>query len=112
MLKYLIALSIAVAPATVKAADTVTNDGNEILQICQETDSFSIGLCIGYIRGVAATSDLWLISAKVPACRPNNVTVKQFRDVVVSYIERHPETRNYSSTALVISAGKEAWKCQ
>ena len=37
--------------------------------------------------------------------------LRQMQDVVVSYLKRHPETRNESYSLLILKAQRAAWPC-
>ncbi|MFN7388163.1 Rap1a/Tai family immunity protein [Brevundimonas sp.] len=105
-------------------ADFLT--GNELFAHCTapETDPVYFAKrssCREYITGVhdgiEATSGVVsyaLDRAGDPirlVCAPPGVTARQMRDVVVTYLERHPETRHQSASLIIFGALGEAFPC-
>lgn len=88
---------------------------NELLRDCTAPlrGTFTSGFCLGYLKGAAEMSRL---RAKLPnlptVCVPDALTVGQVRNIVVSYIEEHPEELHYASIALVNNALDEAFPCE
>ena len=112
LLKLILPIAIVLMPAATQARDVVPDDGNELLGFCTSSDEWDRGVCFGYIRGADATLTLWALSNKAkPYCAPAGVTVGQVKDVVISYITRHPATRNDSAPLLVVKAQMESWPC-
>ena len=112
MLKLLLAASLLLAPVPVMARDVSANDGNELLGHCNDEGYYTQGVCMGIIQGTMNTLDSWaLANESTPHCRPANATWGQIQDVVVSYLKRHPETRNESSSLLILKAQRAAWPC-
>jgi len=112
LLKLILPIAIVLMPAATQARDVVPDDGNELLGFCKSSDAWERGVCFGYIRGADATLSLWALSNKSkPYCAPAGVTVGQLKDVVISYITRHPATRNDSAPLLIIKAQMESWPC-
>ena len=70
--------------------------GNDLLNdCCQETGTFLIGVCTGYIT---ATSDListyqTIKGAAREVCVPQAVTIGQLRDIVVRYLVNNPDKK-------------------
>ena len=46
------------------------------------------------------------------ACIPDALTVGEVRNIVVRYMEEHPEELHYASIALVNNALEEAFPCK
>jgi len=44
-------------------------------------------------------------------CLPDQVETGQIKDVVVGYLDRHPESREKAAAELFINALIEVWKC-
>ena len=42
---------------------------------------------------------------------PEGVTYRQLRDVIIAYLQNHPEVRHEDSAPLVIAALTEIWPC-
>ena len=111
MKKHLIIIGALLA-ATPAEARVVTNDGNELLEVCTQTDYFSQGYCLGYIRALSDGMDMILAMDNKQVCYGGNVTIGQIRDVVIDYVKRNPAKRNQNAMVLVSWALAEAWPCQ
>jgi hypothetical protein len=88
---------------------------NELLRDCTEPSlgTFTSGFCLGYIKGAAEMSRLrQKVPTLPPLCVPDALTVGEVRNIVVSYIEEHPEELHYASIALVHNALEEAFPCE
>jgi hypothetical protein len=84
--------------------------GNDLLNDCtSNTDSQLV--CIGYIQGVADTWAAFRAVSSRPDCVPEGVLVRQLRDVVLRFLQAHPEHRHSAATSLVMNAFAEAWHC-
>ena len=86
-------------------------NGNQLLQSCTQTDTFSQALCMGYVEGIADEVALVQSFNKSPSCIPPGVVVKQLVDVVVKSLRQKPETRNSEAALLATAAFAEAWPC-
>jgi hypothetical protein len=94
-------------------------NGNELLDHCvqaqdkEKLSSHDTGHCFGFISGVTDLYDI-LISEMIvkPAyCPPPNVSLIQMVNIVVKYLEAHPENLHYSGSSLAIRAYVEAFPC-
>ncbi len=95
------------AVATVATAFTVPAhagfyDGNKLYETCSAKSGRDIGLCVGYITGVADT----LEDAK---CFTAGVDSHQVYDAVKQYLERHPAERHNRASSLVKEAIQQAF---
>jgi hypothetical protein len=84
-------------------ADAFT--GNELHEHCKS----NAYLCLGYTAGAGTMFELQ-IRGEMPLC-VNGVTINQTRDVVVKYLEDHPETRHEHALFLIARAMREAFGC-
>lgn len=87
--------------------------GNELNNQCKTSQQlpFQSGIVLGYIEGVYDLSRILPDKDIGLGCVPPAVTAGQFKDVVCSYLDRHPENRHYPGSALVAIAIGEAWSC-
>jgi hypothetical protein len=88
---------------------------NELRRDCTAPSpgTFTAGFCLGYLKGVAEMSRLReKVPQLPPVCVPEAVTVGQVRNIVVRYLEEHPEEWHYSSIVLVTNALDEAFPCE
>jgi hypothetical protein len=92
-----------------------SNFDNELLRDCTHPSpgSFTAGLCLGYLKGAAEMSRLReKLPQLPPVCVPDAVTVGQLRNIVVRYLEEHPEELHYSSIVVLNNALAEAFPCE
>jgi hypothetical protein len=67
-------------------------------------------LCHGFIVGAAGM--FWYQMEVInPICFSHNATWEQVHEVVVKYLEEHPETRQEDALVLVTWAIREAFDC-
>jgi hypothetical protein len=97
-------LAAAVVLGALSPADAMT--GNELREYCATRWDF----CHGYIVG-AAEMFRYQMHVINPICFDDDVTRKQVHDVVVNYIEEHPEAREEHALILVTWAIREAFDC-
>jgi hypothetical protein len=106
----LIVLALAVVLSGPVVAQEDQTSGNYWLheckkdpkQLAQSSGSFQYGWCFGVVYGLSAHSQI---------CVPSQVPVVQEMDVVLKYLDTHPETRHKSFRLLALEALKEAFPC-
>ena len=82
-------------------------DGNTLLDLCRRDDN----LCIAYVVGATDGQ----LSAVVgtgrtrPYCIPMDSTSGQVKDVVVKFLNDHPEERHLLGSVLIAEALSQAW---
>lgn len=86
-------------------------DGNKLYSACiDKTDFTSHVLCAGYLEAIADT-----VAGKAntygTACFAENVTGNQVVDVVIKWLEAHPEARHYSGQSVAVAAIVQAFPC-
>ncbi len=93
--------------------------GSQLLDYClqardkERTASHEAGRCFGFISGVTDLHDI-LISegiVKPSYCPPGNVSLIRMVNVVVEYLQQHPEDLHYSASSLVMAAYADAFPC-
>jgi hypothetical protein len=84
--------------------------GNQLYQDC--TSPNVVG-CLNYIMGVVDTISAYQASGHAARllCAPP-APGKQLMDVVVRWLETHPEDRHLGAAALTSQALHEAWPCR
>ena|ERR1700722_16275325 len=99
------------------AEAAIITSGNAIYDLCEhyKTDKLTGSLgpaCLMYISGVTQTlilnDDTKLMTAPCPA---KGVTEGQITDVVIKWLEDHPEKRNDAAPYLIMESLKEAFPC-
>jgi hypothetical protein len=85
-------------------------DGNKLMRWCEDKpdDSFLRGLCLGYVE---ATADTLMAERPGRQCISRDVTFGQLEDVVRTYLQEHPEKRQYGANVIVASALTQAFPC-
>ena len=87
--------------------------GNKFLEVCRGGNTEQ-GFCWGYFTGVSDGIAILQTSEGLswqPICKPRKVTTVQLRDVVIKYIDDHPEERHNPIIVLTILAMRSAWPC-
>ena len=86
-------------------------DGNQLYSICADkSDILSHAFCLGYVEAVADTV-AGRANTYGTACMTENVIGNQVTDVVVKWLESHPEARSYSGQSVVVAALVQAFPC-
>lgn len=102
---FAVALSIAACVLDVAPANAAFYTGNELHEKCAETTPW---FCMGFIAGVIDHSTGSLTRV---ICLPTGVTIGQVMDVVVNYLDDHPERRHRAAEEIVVDAGYQAFPC-
>lgn len=82
--------------------------GNNLLSLCTATD---LSQCAGYVEGILdAWTTLQEWEPAMQRCRiPHEITTGQVVDVVVRYLQQHPEVRHTSASSSAINALGQAF---
>src|SRR4051794_15042786 len=97
-----VALLAGYGPSLCLAADS----GNKLLSDCSEPPGqFGYAYCMGYVYGVGETS------ASGVFCPVKGITRGQAIDVVVHYLQAHPEIKHYEGSVLTQMALGQAFPC-
>ena len=112
-----VAAFLAFSSSSVMAEGFV--DGREILGPCLQardkmtTASHDAGRCFGFLSGVADLYDIMTSEGLVKPsyCPPVNVSLIRMINVVVNYLQQHPEDLHYSASSLVMAAYADAFPC-
>jgi hypothetical protein len=68
-------------------------------------------MCLGYIMGIVDALDGNQIGGQ-KACFSASMTGGQIRDVVVKFLQSHPEIRHYQASGVVTEALAQAFPCR
>lgn len=96
-----IILSLALAGT----AHAEFKDGNKLLANMQDSSSYSQGIALGYVIGVAD------VGMGVIHCGPSNLTAGQLHDMIKNYLENTPADRHYSADSIINRVLKTMWPC-
>jgi Rap1a immunity proteins len=101
--RSLLALATIALIAPARASIT----GNQLYNFCRDNNAdFDDGTCFGFVSGLFEVADeLHLV------CVPMTATPRQIRDVVLRFLERHPDNRHESARGLVLAAIQTAYPC-
>lgn len=106
-LKGLIATAIFI---TCTPASSGFFSSTKLMQLLEEdmrgASSFDAAAGTGYVIGVFDVVD------GILACSPDDVTVKQVKQVVFNYMKAHPEKWSNSADSSVVAALQSAWPCR
>lgn len=83
--------------------------GRELENLCRR----EVPRCHAYLEGVSDTfEDSQGSAAPVTGiCKPQGVTIGQFREVVLRYIRANPEARSEGGPRIVLAALRGAYPC-
>jgi len=92
-------------------------DGNNLLRVCETSGKFEFhpGVCSGYLMGALDLEEALANNGllKEPLfCMPEDVDISQLTDIVMKYLNEHPESRHESAGKLEINALQEAFPCK
>lgn len=77
-------------------------DGNALFERCSAKSGSDLGICVGYISGVADTFE-------DTKCLTAGVDLRQVKDVVKQYLENHPDERHHRASSIVVAAVQKAF---
>lgn len=103
---FMVVLGALLYAAPAKA-QRVSYTGNDLLNECQrDAKNFDTGCFMyinGFVNGFEANASNKYFSI------PDNVTVGEMMDVVVKYLENHPEKRHLEAGAAIVWAFSDAY---
>lgn len=108
----------AVILATLFCVSAFAFTGNELLANLKEdkkpfdnsttaTSAYKRGIGLGFVMGSFDFAE-----ATGVFCPPTGVTKGQATDIVIAFLEKHPEVRHLSAGAIVYVALKESFPCK
>lgn len=107
MVTVRIAVCTAAIFGTIHCASAGNITGNDLLGWCNgQQGKFFDGMCSGYIRGVFEME-----IARDAICNFEGVTGEQSQDIVVQYLQTHPEVRHKLALILIHQAVVQAFPC-
>lgn len=83
--------------------------GNDVKEACHSDSYHDRGYCLGFAIAIAAVVTRPFGPWK--ACYPTGVTAGQLRDVMVKFLDDHPELLHVNATSLPARAYTEAFPC-
>lgn len=110
MKKLIIAAFTIASIQSASPANAMFYDGNDVLRFCG-SEQEDVMQCAGFIVGVVDSFNR--IPNRTKGCfeTPEGATVRQLRDVVVKWLEAHPEDRHLPGAGLVMLALNNAFPC-
>jgi len=95
-------------PAVAQTPLIAFETGNDLLEKCRTQNP----MCLGYVSGVIDASQMYQSAGTNRlVCPPTGVTRTQVRDVVVRFLEEHPESRQRAAAVIALSAMGKAFPC-
>jgi hypothetical protein len=96
------------------AGDTYESleSGNTLLAKCVGPPEVQL-VCAGYTAAIYDMIAMLEAGGAMPKrhCFPTGVTRLQIHDVIVRYLQNHPEARHMGAAGLASDALQEAWPC-
>ena len=105
------AVALACLPASAQAQGAFYS-GNQLWSRCSADNHYEMGVCMGFVMGVADAMAAGSAILGSRACLPQQSTGEQAQDVVMRYLEQHPEWRHQPAAGLVADALAEAFPCK
>ena len=90
------------------------NNGRTLLRECESDSLAKLGLCYGYITGIAdyqTTLLNWSDLDEPLFCPPDGVTSGQLVKIVTKRLNEHPEKLHLSASGSVANALAQAFPC-
>ena len=104
-MKRLIAVALACCAA--QAGATTFFTGNQLLEKCNSDNTVHQVGCMAYVMGILDGATL--NGSNVPFVIPSSSDAGQLKDVVLKYLNSHPEHRHWPASMLVWNAMADAF---
>jgi hypothetical protein len=108
-------ISILIPPASLAGDQAISVsglNGHDLLRLCtSRAGSSELNFCFGYIEGIR-DSLIWVAVArksKPPVAIPDKMTQEQLANVIVKYLNEHPEKQDRAAGLVVLVALKQAF---
>src|SRR5277367_5341773 len=79
--------------------------GRQFLTACESTDALQLGVCLGYIQGVADA-----LQAQQAICLPT-VGARELRLIVIKSLHQKPEDLRQPALSLISRSLRDAYPC-
>jgi hypothetical protein len=99
-------MALAAAAARAEYFET----GRDLYQKCKTAGAAAQVFCFGYIIGIADVMEDNPLDGR-SACIPRNATIQQVTDVVIQFLDRNPEIRDFTGESLTVQALSEKYPC-
>lgn len=117
------AMLVATTIVPANAQGTNQHDGNDLLDLCSNIKRvrgssnpeilLKAGTCVGYIRGIMhSIPNTNYLSGRNFICMPTGVQTIQAIDIVIKYLNDHPERRHLHQSELALHALWQAFPCR
>ena len=107
---FFVGLSL-VTFSTPAAAQYAMATGNDVLSVCDSTDSYGPVACANWISGVAAGINAAQALGRSVVCFPPGSNVGQYRDIIVDALRRNPASRHLHAGPLALGYLARAFPC-
>ena len=112
LLSCLAILASASLPPFVAPANAYFMDGSELLHHCSADvadEQYDPAVCMAYVMGAHDAFMFHRLVRDQPRCTPRTLTARKLREVVVEYLQDHPDMRGMDASALVWNAIIAEW---
>lgn len=77
-----------------------------------DVDALAAGNCMGQIAGISFLAHASTKGTALDSCRPEQAPRGQTLNVIVRYLQNHPEKQHDNFSWLALDALHEAWPCR
>jgi hypothetical protein len=102
---WIIAAVILLSGGVWRPANAFFLYGQQFLTACESDDQLQLGVCLGYIQGVADT-----LEAQRAACLPR-IGVRELRVVVVKSLQDKPDDLSRPAIPLLARILRDTYRC-
>jgi hypothetical protein len=102
---WIVAATILLGGGVCRPASAFFLYGQQFLTACESDDQLQLGVCLGYIQGVADT-----LEAQRVACLPR-IGARELRVVVVKSLQDKPDDLNRPAIPLVARILRDTYRC-
>lgn len=99
------AVGLSLAPNYASAG---WKSGNNLYESCKSGQPLQYADCASFAMGIYDASELF----SQPLHVPSQITASQLHDIVLKYLENHPERRHLPASFLVWTAIREAYPAE
>jgi len=101
-----LALALVSGPARAEYFET----GRDLHLKCKAAGTAQQVFCFGFIIGIADVMEDNPLDGR-SACIPRNATIQQVTGVVIEFLDRNPDIRDFTAESLVVQALSEKYPC-
>jgi hypothetical protein len=109
--RCLLAAVITIFAVGIGPACAEIDDGNSLYRYCNATAGAFVMYCFGYVDSIVNDMRIFGSVDGFSACLPSDFGDNRRRDIIVTFLERHPGDRDSPATELIAHAFADAFPC-